>query len=71
MARAQTIGFTYIATMETDPAKAYNQDNATGFIRLSGPVDGHLPPNNLAQKERLSSWRCRTFSCPSSDCHEM
>jgi argininosuccinate synthase len=23
------------ATMEADPAKAYNQDDATGFIRLS------------------------------------
>lgn len=25
-----------IATMEADPAKAYNQDDATGFIRLNG-----------------------------------
>ena len=23
------------ATMETDPTKAYNPDNATGFIRLN------------------------------------
>ena len=23
------------ATMETDPTKAYNQDDATGFIRLN------------------------------------
>lgn len=26
----------HIATMEADPAKAYNQDDATGFIRLNG-----------------------------------
>jgi argininosuccinate synthase len=26
----------HIATMEADPTKAYNQDDATGFIRLSG-----------------------------------
>jgi argininosuccinate synthase len=26
----------YIATMEADPTKAYNQDDATGFIRLNG-----------------------------------
>ena len=25
-----------IATMEADPTEAYNQDDATGFIRLSG-----------------------------------
>ena len=25
-----------IATMEADPTKAYNQDDATGFIRLNG-----------------------------------
>jgi argininosuccinate synthase len=24
-----------IATMEADPSKAYNQDDATGFIRLN------------------------------------
>ena len=24
------------ATMEADPARAYNQDDATGFIRLNG-----------------------------------
>ena len=24
-----------IATMEADPTKAYNQDDATGFIRLN------------------------------------
>ena len=24
------------ATMEADPIKAYNQDDATGFIRLNG-----------------------------------
>ena len=24
------------ATMEADPTKAYNQDDATGFIRLNG-----------------------------------
>jgi argininosuccinate synthase len=23
--------------MEADPTKAYNQDDATGFIRLNGP----------------------------------
>jgi argininosuccinate synthase len=27
--------FNYIATMEADPTKAYNQDDATGFIRLN------------------------------------
>ena len=26
----------HIATMEADPSKAYNQDDATGFIRLNG-----------------------------------
>src|SRR5882762_6139754 len=26
----------HIATMESDPTKAYNQDDATGFIRLNG-----------------------------------
>jgi argininosuccinate synthase len=26
----------HIATMEADPTKAYNQDDATGFIRLQG-----------------------------------
>ena len=26
----------HIATMEADPTKAYNQDDATGFIRLNG-----------------------------------
>ena len=26
----------HIATMEEDPTKAYNQDDATGFIRLNG-----------------------------------
>ena len=25
----------YIATMEADPTKAYNQGDATGFIRLN------------------------------------
>jgi len=25
-----------IATMEADPTRAYNQDDATGFIRLNG-----------------------------------
>ena len=25
-----------IATMEADPTKAYNPDDATGFIRLNG-----------------------------------
>jgi argininosuccinate synthase len=25
----------HIATMEADPSKAYNQDDATGFIRLN------------------------------------
>jgi argininosuccinate synthase len=25
----------YIETMEADPTKAYNQDDATGFIRLN------------------------------------
>ncbi len=25
-----------LATMEADPTKAYNQDDATGFIRLNG-----------------------------------
>jgi argininosuccinate synthase len=26
-----------IAMMEADPTKAYNQDDATGFIRLNAP----------------------------------
>ncbi len=26
----------HIATMEADPTKAYNQNDATGFIRLNG-----------------------------------
>ena len=26
----------HIATMEADPTQAYNQDDATGFIRLNG-----------------------------------
>ena len=26
----------HLATMEADPTKAYNQDDATGFIRLNG-----------------------------------
>ena len=26
----------HIATMEADPTKAYNQGDATGFIRLNG-----------------------------------
>jgi argininosuccinate synthase len=26
----------HIATIEANPTKAYNQDDATGFIRLSG-----------------------------------
>ena len=26
----------HIAMMEADPTKAYNQDDATGFIRLNG-----------------------------------
>jgi len=25
----------HIATMEADPTKAYNQDDATGFLRLN------------------------------------
>ena len=29
-------GTSHIATMEADPTKAYNQDDATGFIRLNG-----------------------------------
>jgi argininosuccinate synthase len=43
----------HIATMEADPTKAYNQDDATGFIRLNGlrlrvnsQVNG---PKNLSQ----------------------
>ncbi len=28
----------HIATMEADPTKAYNQDDATGFIRLNAPA---------------------------------
>ena len=28
-------GATMIATMEADPTKGYNQDDATGFIRLN------------------------------------
>ena len=27
---------TELATMEADPTKAYNQDDATGFIHLNG-----------------------------------
>ncbi len=27
----------HIATMEADPTKAYNQEDATGFIRLNAP----------------------------------
>jgi len=32
----------HIATMEADPTKAYNQDDATGFIRLNAlrPASG-------------------------------
>jgi hypothetical protein len=29
------------ATMEADPTKAYNQDNATGFIRLKVAAKVH------------------------------
>ena len=35
MAGAQTVAFTHFTTMEADPTKAYNQDDATGFIRLN------------------------------------
>ena len=42
-----------IATMEADPTKAYNQDDATGFIRLNGlrlkvaaEVHGPMKPNS-------------------------
>ena len=27
--------YPHIATMEADPTKAYNQDDATGFVRLN------------------------------------
>jgi len=33
---AQSLYNPQIATMEADPTKAYNQDDATGFIRLNG-----------------------------------
>jgi argininosuccinate synthase len=33
---AQSLYNPHIATMEADPTKAYNQDDATGFIRLNG-----------------------------------
>ena len=36
-----------IATMEADPTKAYNQNDATGFIRLNGL---RLRARNLAQR---------------------
>jgi len=49
----------HIATMEADPTKAYNQDDATGFIRLNGlrlrvnsTVNG---AKNLATRAKKSS----------------
>ena len=35
MAGAQTVAFTHFTTVEADPTKACNQDDATGFIRLN------------------------------------
>lgn len=34
--------YPHIATMEADPARAYNRDDATGFIRLNAlrPASG-------------------------------
>jgi argininosuccinate synthase len=45
-----------IATMEADPSKAYNQDDATGFIRLNAlrlkVASGVHGPIGLARKKR-------------------
>ena len=40
----------HIATMEADPTKAYNQDDATGFIRLNGLRLKTYAARRLAQK---------------------
>ena len=44
----------HIATMEADPTKAYNQDDATGFIRLNGL---RLRVNAAVNKSRTSRRR--------------
>lgn len=45
----------HIATMEADPTKAYNQDDATGFIRLNGlrlKVAAQVHAANSGKKKR-------------------
>ncbi len=50
-----------IATMEADPTKAYNQDDATGFIRLNAlrlkVASGVHGPIGLARKKRQGAAR--------------
>ncbi|MDA7654089.1 argininosuccinate synthase, partial [Verrucomicrobia bacterium] len=52
-----------IATMEADPTQAYNQDDATGFIRLNGlrlkvGAQVHQPPAlKKARKKKAKSAR--------------
>ena len=52
-----------IATMEADPTQAYNQDDATGFIRLNGlrlkvGAQVHQPPaTKKARKKKAKSTR--------------
>ena len=52
----------HIATMEADPTKAYNQDDATGFIRLNAlrlkvaaKVHGKKKVNNLEGRQIANS----------------
>ena len=53
---------TEIATMEADPTQAYNQDDATGFIRLNGlrlkvgaQVHQHPAPKKARKKKAKST----------------
>jgi len=52
-----------IATMEADPTQAYNQDDATGFIRLNGlrlKVASQVHSRNKAQPDRPTRRRKRS-----------
>ena len=58
----------HIATMEADPTKAYNQDDATGFIRLNAlrlKVAARVHDAEGKNRERISqtSRVCRKHAC--------
>ncbi len=51
------------ATMEADPTKAYNQDDATGFIRLNG-LRLKVAANCSRQEEVSRQSRPQMFQSP-------